>query len=49
MATCLWVAWKFNEVAKMPLRRLFDALEATDIDLPALVECESDLMESIDF
>ena len=26
VATCLWVAWKFNEVQKMPLRRLFDAL-----------------------
>jgi len=49
VATCLWVAWKFNEVAKMPFRRLFDVFSSTDIDLPTMADCEADILQTIDF
>ena len=49
VVTCLWVAWKFNEVKKMPVRRLFDVLQATDIDLAAMADCQADILQTIDF
>jgi hypothetical protein len=49
VATCLWIAWKFNEVSKMPLRKLFLSVPATDIKMETLIDMESDILMTIDF
>lgn len=39
--TCLWMAWKFNEVNAMPLKRVLSTFSITDVEMKNLVELEA--------
>lgn len=49
VATCLWIAWKFNEVKSIPLNKLCSSFSITDLQLQQLVETEAEILQKIDF